>query len=135
MVKFRLTNERAELDRRIDLVNVVFGAALGGYVGVVMTRRDLSLDHSIVLTIVLIVAVCLLVACRNLLHVIHGTKTGSWILPAVVMTLGIGAFLWMRGDSYLDFAVLAPIGIGWVVAFIVVALAHVVVEKEIDNES
>ena len=35
-------NEHAELDRRIDLVNFVFGAALGGYIGVVMTRRDLT---------------------------------------------------------------------------------------------
>ncbi len=39
-------NEALELDRRIDLVNVVFGAALGGYIGVVMTRRDLTLEHS-----------------------------------------------------------------------------------------
>ena len=63
-------SEGVELDRRIDLVNVVFGAALGGYIGVVMTRRDLTLEHSIVLCIVLLMTVCLLVALNVLIWIV-----------------------------------------------------------------
>ena len=128
-----LHDEGAELDRRIDLVNVVFGAALGGYIGVVMTRRDLTLDHSIVLCLVLLITVCLLVAIRNILHVWRGTASGSWKLPMLVVVLGAGFFAWIRGDSYLDLAVLVPIFIGWVMAFIIVFLAHVIFYERTDH--
>ncbi len=121
-----LHNEGIELDRRIDLVNVVFGAALGGYIGVVMTRKDLTLEHSIVLCLVLLITVCLLVAIRNILHVIRGTAKGTWKLPMLVVALGVAFFAWIRGDSYLDLAVLVPIFIGWVISFFVVFLAHVI---------
>jgi hypothetical protein len=126
-------NEGAELDRRIDLVNVVFGAALGGYIGVVMTRRDLTLEHSIVLCIVLLITVCLLVAIRSILHVLRGTSRGTWKLPMLVVLLGAVFFAGLRGDSFLDLFVLIPIFIGWVTAFAVVVSAHVIFTKEIDN--
>ena len=116
--------EEKELDRRIDLVNVVFGAALGGYIGVVMTRHDLTLSHSIVLTLVLVITVCLLVAIRNMLHLLRGTKSGTWKLPVLVVTLGSAFFAYVRGDAYLDLAVLIPIFVGWVFAFVVVVSAH-----------
>ncbi len=126
VVREPLHNEGIELDRRIDLVNVVFGAALGGYIGVVMTRKDLTLEHSIVLCLVLLITVCLLVAIRNILHVIRGTAKGTWKLPMLVVALGVAFFAWIRGDSYLDLAVLVPIFIGWVISFVVVFLAHVI---------
>ena len=119
-------SEAEELDRRIDLVNVVFGAALGGYIGVVMTRKDLTLNHSIVLTLVLLITVCLLVAIRNILHLWRGTTTGTWKLPLLVVVLGVSFFAYIRGDTYLDLAVLVPIFIGWVMAFAVVVTAHVI---------
>lgn len=118
--------EEKELDRRIDLVNVVFGAALGGYIGVVMTRENLTLNHSIVLTLVLVITVCLLVAIRNILHLWRGTKSGTWKLPLLVLALGLGFFAYVRGDNYLDLAVLIPIFIGWAFAFVVVVSAHAV---------
>ena len=120
--------EEKELDRRIDLVNVVFGAALGGYIGVVMTREDLTLNHSIVLTLVLVITVCLLVAIRNILHLWRGTKSGTWKLPALVLALGLLFFAYVRGDYYLDLAVLIPIFIGWLFAFVVVVSAHALVD-------
>jgi ABC-type amino acid transport system permease subunit len=126
-------NEASELDRRIDLVNVVFGAALGGYIGVVMTRRDLTLEHSIVLCIVLLITVCLLVAIRSILHIWRGTSRGTWKLPMLVVALGIVFFAGLRGDTYLDLAVLIPIFIGWVIAFGVVVSAHVIFSKEVDH--
>ena len=127
-------NEGAELDRRIDLVNVVFGAALGGYIGVVMTRRDLTLEHSVVLCIVLVITVCLLVAIRSILHIWRGTSRGTWKLPLAVVGLGIVFFAGLRGDTYLDLAVLIPIFIGWVIAFAVVVAAHVIFGKEPEHE-
>ncbi len=123
-------SEGVELDRRIDLVNVVFGAALGGYIGVVMTRRDLTLEHSIVLCIVLLMTVCLLVAIRSILHIWRGTSQGTWKLPMLVVLLGAIFFAGLRGDSYLDLAVLIPIFIGWVMSFGVVVSAHVIFSKE-----
>ncbi|MGH6659594.1 MAG: hypothetical protein ACREBM_08105, partial [Sphingomicrobium sp.] len=97
--------ESAELERRIDLVNVVFGAALGGYVGVVMTRKDLTANHSVVLALVLVITVCLLVAIRNILHLWRGTKSGTWKLPLSVVALGLTFFAVVRGDKYLDLTV------------------------------
>ena len=123
-------SEGVELDRRIDLVNVVFGAALGGYIGVVMTRHDLSLQHSIVLCIVLLMTVCLLVAIRSILHIWRGTSRGTWKLPMLVVALGAIFFAGLRGDTYLDLAVLIPIFIGWVMSFGVVVSAHVIFSKE-----
>ena len=127
-------SEGVELDRRIDLVNVVFGAALGGYIGVVMTRRDLTLEHSIVLCIVLLMTVCLLVAIRSILHIWRGTSRGTWKLPMLVVLLGAIFFAGLRGDSYLDLAVLIPIFIGWVMSFAVVVSAHIIFCKEIEHE-
>lgn len=124
-----LKSEAEELDRRIDLVNVVFGAALGGYIGVVMTRKDLTLDHSVVLTLVLLITVCLLVAVRNILHIWRGTTSGTWKLPMLVVVLGIGFFAYIRGDTFLDLAVLVPIFIGWLVGFAVVVTAHMIASK------
>ena len=133
-VKLNRALESAELDRRIDLVNVVFGAALGGYVGVVMTRRDLTLHHSIVLTLVLVITVCLLVAIRNMLHLARGTKSGTWKLPLSVVVLGMAFFAYIRGDTFLDLAVLGPIFVGWVCAFAVVVTAHILVTGELDTD-
>ena len=113
-------SEGVELDRRIDLVNVVFGAALGGYIGVVMTRRDLTLEHSIVLCIVLLMTVCLLVAIRSILHIWRGTSRGTWKLPMVVVVLGAIFFAGLRGDTYLDLTALLPVVVGWAAAFAVV---------------
>ena len=127
-------NEGVELDRRIDLVNVVFGAALGGYIGVVMTRRDLTLEHSIVLCIVLLITVCLLVAIRSILHIWRGTSRGTWKLPMLVVLFGAVFFVRLRGDTYLDLAVLIPIFIGWVISFAVVVSAHIIFCKEIEQE-
>ena len=122
-----------ELDRRIDLVNVVFGAALGGYIGVVMTRQDLTLNHSIVLTLVLVITVCLLVAIRTILHLWRGTQSGTWKLPLLVFVLGLAFFIFVRGDNYLDLAVLIPIFVGWISAFAVVISAHILVSKKYDQ--
>ena len=132
MVKLRLREEGNELDRRIDLVNVVFGAALGGYIGVVITRRDMTTNHEITLALSLIIVTCLLVAIRNILHVLRGTQSGTWKLPLLVMVLGVGFFAYIRGDQYLDMGVLLPIFIGWIIAFVVVVTAHVMVCKDFD---
>jgi hypothetical protein len=134
VVKLRLRDEGEELDRRIDLVNVVFGAALGGYIGVVMTQKSLDVHRGLVLSLMLIIVVCLLVAIRNILHVLRGTKSGSWKLPASIMLLGMIFFYFVRGDTYLDISVLVPIAIGWIFAFVVVVSAHVIVLKEIEDE-
>ena len=131
-MKLALKEEGEELDRRIDLVNVVFGAALGGYIGVVMTRHDLTTKHEVVLALALIIVTCLLVAIRNILHLARGTTSGTWKLPLMVMALGMGFFAYIRGDQYLDMGVLIPIFIGWIIAFIVVVCAHIIVCKDLD---
>lgn len=133
-MKLRLRDEGEELDRRIDLVNVVFGAALGGYVGVVMTQRDLDVHRGLVLSIVLIIVVCMLVAIRNIIHIIRGTRSGSWKLPALIFLVAVAFFAVIRGDAYLDMSVLLPIAIGWLFAFVVVVSSHVIVCKEVENE-
>ena len=132
MVKFRLHDEGEELDRRIDLVNVVFGAALGGYIGVVMTQRDLDAYKGLVLSVLLVIVVCLLVAIRNVIHILRGTKSGSWKLPVMIFALALIFFALIRGDTYLDIGVLVPIAIGWLFAFVVVVSSHVIVCKEFE---
>jgi len=132
VVRLALKEEGEELDRRIDLVNVVFGAALGGYIGVVMTRHDLTTKHEIVLAVALIIVTCLLVAIRNILHLARGTVSGTWKVPVLVMVMGMAFFAYIRGDQYLDMGVLIPIFIGWIVAFIVVVSAHIMVCKDMD---
>ena len=134
VVKLRLQDEGEELDRRIDLVNVVFGAALGGYIGVVMTQRDLDVYRGLVLSLLLIIVVCMLVAIRNLIHILRGTRSGSWKVPALIFVLALVFFALIRGDTYLDIAVLLPITIGWIFAFIVVVSSHVMVCKEVEHE-
>ena len=134
MVKFRLHDEGEELDRRIDLVNVVFGAALGGYIGVVMTQRDLDAYRGLVLSLLLIIVVCMLVAIRNLIHILRGTRSGSWKVPAVIFALALIFFALIRGDTYLDIEVLVPITIGWIFAFIIVVSSHVIISKEAEHE-
>ena len=133
MVKVDRGHEGAEVDRRIDLVNVVFGAALGGYIGVVMTRADLTINHSIVLTLVLVITVCLLVAIRTALHLWRGTTSGTWKLPLLVLAFGLAFFAYVRGDAYLDLAVLIPIFIGWVMAFAVVVSTPMLARKSDDG--
>lgn len=134
MVKLRLHEEGVELDRRIDLVNVVFGAALGGYIGVVMTQRDLDVYRGLVLSTLLIIVVCLLVAIRNLIHILRGTRSGSWKVPATIFVLALVFFALIRGDTYLDIEVLLPITIGWIFAFIIVVSSHVIISKETEHE-
>jgi hypothetical protein len=133
VVKLRLHEEGEELDRRIDLVNVVFGAALGGYIGVVMTQRNLDVYRGIVLSILLIIVVCLLVAIRNLIHILRGTRSGSWKVPATIFVLATIFFGLIRGDTYLDIEVLLPIAIGWMFAFVVVVSSHVMVCRELES--
>jgi hypothetical protein len=132
VVKLRLKEEGEELDRRIDLVNVVFGAALGGYIGVVMTGRDLDTYKGLVLTLALIIVVCLLVAIRNVVHLLRGTRSGSWKVPIGTFILGIGFFALIRGDAYLDIAVLLPVVIGWVFAFVIVISSHCIMCRELE---
>lgn len=134
MVKLRLQNEGEELDRRIDLVNVVFGAALGGYIGVVMTQRSLDVYRGLVLSLLLIIVVCMLVAVRNIIHILRGTRSGSWKVPALIFAVAAVFFAMIRGDTYLDIAVLIPITIGWLFAFIVVICSHVIVCKELEHD-
>ena len=133
-MKLRLHDEGEELDRRIDLVNVVFGAALGGYIGVVMTQRDLDVYRGLVLSLLLIIVVCMLVAIRNLIHILRGTRSGSWKVPALIFVLAMAFFGLIRGDTYLDIAVLLPIAIGWIFAFVVVVSSHVMVCREAEHE-
>ena len=132
-MKLRLHDEGEELDRRIDLVNVVFGAALGGYIGVVMTQRDLDVYRGLVLSILLIIVVCMLVAIRNVIHILRGTRSGSWKVPTVIFVLALIFFALIRGDTYLDISVLLPISIGWIFAFIVVVASHVMVCREVES--
>jgi hypothetical protein len=132
VVKLRLEDEGEELDRRIDLVNVVFGAALGGYIGVVMTQRDLDVYRGLVLSILLVIVVCLLVAIRNLIHILRGTRSGSWKVPAMIFALATVFFALIRGDTYLDMEVLVPIAIGWMFAFVVVVSSHVIVCRKVE---
>jgi|SRR5690349_1337356 hypothetical protein len=134
VVKLRLHDEGEELDRRIDLVNVVFGAALGGYIGVVMTQRDLDVYRGLVLSLLLIIVVCMLVAIRNLIHILRGTRSGTWKVPAAIFVLALVFFALIRGDTYLDVEVLVPIAVGWLFAFIVVISSHVIICKESENE-
>jgi hypothetical protein len=134
VVKLKLHDEGEELDRRIDLVNVVFGAALGGYIGVVMTQRDLDAYRGLVLSLVLIIVVCLLVAIRNMIHILRGTRTGSWKVPVAIFLFALAFFAMIRGDTYLDIGVLLPIAIGWLFAFVVVVWSHVIVCKETEHE-
>ena len=132
VVKVKLKDEGEELDRRIDLVNVVFGAALGGYIGVVMTGRDLDTQKGLVLTVALIIVVCLLVAIRNVVHLLRGTRSGSWKVPIVTFVIGIAFFAFIRGDAYLDMAVLLPVAIGWVFAFVIVISSHCIMCRELE---
>jgi hypothetical protein len=125
-----LREEERELDRRIDLINVVFGAALGGYIGDVLGAQSLSGKRGLILALALVILVCLLVAIRNLIHVLRGTHRGSWKLPLGVVAGGLIFFFAIRGDTYLDLSALAPVVVGWVAAFAVVLSAHLLVLRQ-----
>ena len=112
--------QEKELDRRIDLINVIFGAALGGYIGDVLGQETLDGHRGLLLSLALVILVCLLVAIRNLVHVAKGTHKGSWKVPAAVCIGGIVFFYAIRGDAYLDIKALLPVVIGWAAAFAVV---------------
>lgn len=122
--------EEKELDRRIDLINVVFGAALGGYIGDVMGSAHISGHKGLVLALALIILVCLLVAIRNLVHVLRGTHHGSWKLPLGVVVGGLAFFFIIRGDTYLDLSSLVPVVIGWTAAFAVILSSHLLMLRE-----
>jgi hypothetical protein len=125
-----LHEEERELDRRIDLINVVFGAALGGYIGDVLGAAHLSGHRGLILALALIILVCLLVAIRNLVHVLRGTHRGSWKLPMAVVVGGLIFFFVIRGDTYLDLSSLVPVAIGWAAAFAVVLSSHLLMLRE-----
>jgi hypothetical protein len=112
--------QEKELDRRIDLINVIFGAALGGYIGDVLGLETLSGHRGLILALALVILVCLLVAIRNLVHVLKGTHKGSWKLPLAVCIGGLAFFYVIRGDTYLDLTALIPVVVGWAAAFAVV---------------
>jgi hypothetical protein len=126
-----LIQEERELDRRIDLINVVFGAALGGYIGDVLGQEKLSGHRGLILALALVILVCLLVAVRNLVHVLRGTHAGSWKLPLAVVVAGLAFFFIIRGDAYLDLSSLIPVAVGWAAAFAVVLSAHLLAMKHI----
>ena len=115
----RAEQER-ELDRRIDLINVIFGAALGGYIGDVLGQHSLDGHRGLILALALVILVCLLVAIRNLVHVLKGTHKGSWKIPLGVCVGGLAFFYAIRGDTYLDLTALLPVVVGWAAAFAVV---------------
>ena len=116
--------EEKELDRRIDLINVIFGAALGGYIGDVLGSEHLSGHRGLILALALVILVCLLVAVRNLVHVLRGTHHGSWKVPLLIVFAGLIFFFAIRGDTYLDLSSLLPVAIGWAAAFAVVVSSH-----------
>ena len=126
----QLHEEEHELDRRIDLINVVFGAALGGYIGDVLGAESLSGRRGLILALALVILVCLLVAIRNLIHVLRGTHRGSWKLPLGVVVGGLIFFFIIRGDTYLDMSSLVPVVIGWAAAFAVVLSAHLLMLRQ-----
>ena len=117
-------HEEAELDRRIDLINVIFGAALGGYIGDVLGQQGLDGHRGLLLSLALVILVCLLVAIRNLVHVLKGTQKGSWKIPLAVCIGGLVFFYAIRGDAYLDLKVLMPVAVGWAAAFAVVVASQ-----------
>jgi hypothetical protein len=131
---FDREEEEKELDRRIDLINVVFGAALGGYIGDVLGAEHLDANRMMVLTVSLVILVCLLVAIRNLIHLWRGTHRGSWQLPMAVVVGGIIFFFAIRGDTYLDLSSLLPVALGWAAAFAVVLSSHIVMLRKFKND-
>ncbi len=126
--------EERELDRRIDLINVVFGAALGGYIGDVLGAHKLAGPRVMVLALALVILVCLLVALRNLVHVLRGTHRGSWKLPTLVLVAGVIFFFAIRGDTYLDLTALLPVALGWSAAFAVVLASHLFMLRQAKND-
>jgi hypothetical protein len=132
--EFNREEEEKELDRRIDLINVVFGAALGGYIGDVLGADKLDSNRMMVLTVSLVILVCLLVAIRNLVHLFRGTHHGSWRLPMAVVVGGLIFFFAIRGDTYLDLSSLVPVALGWVAAFAVVLSSHIFMLRKYQND-
>ena len=128
-----LREEERELDRRIDLINVVFGAALGGYIGDVLGAAHLSAHRGMLLALALVILVCLLVAIRNLIHVLRGTHHGSWKIPLAIVFGGLVFFFAIRGDTYLDLSALVPVAVGWVAAFAVVLISHLIMLRQARN--
>ena len=126
MTESERKHEEAELDRRIDLINVIFGAALGGYIGDVLGQQGLDGHRGLLLALALVILVCLLVAVRNLVHLLKGTHRGSWRIPLAVCAGGLIFFYSIRGDTYLDLRILLPVAIGWAAAFAVVVATHLI---------
>jgi hypothetical protein len=122
--------QEKELDRRIDLINVIFGAALGGYIGDVLGQETLDGHRGLLLSLALVILVCLLVAIRNLVHVLKGTHRGSWKIPLAVCIGGLAFFYAIRGDTYLDMRALLPVVIGWAAAFTVVLASQFFLFRE-----
>ena len=123
-------DQEKELDRRIDLINVIFGAALGGYIGDVLGQETLDGHRGLLLSLALVILVCLLVAIRNLVHVLKGTHRGSWKIPLAVCIGGLVFFYAIRGDTYLDMRALLPVVVGWAAAFAVVLASQFFLFRE-----
>ena len=128
-----LREEERELDRRIDLINVVFGAALGGYIGDVLGAAHMGPHRGFLLALALVILVCLLVAIRNLIHVLRGTHHGSWKIPLAIVVGGLAFFFAIRGDTYLDLSALLPVALGWAAAFAVVLSSHLIMLRQARN--
>jgi hypothetical protein len=96
----------------------------------VLGQETLDGHRGLLLSLALVILVCLLVAIRNLVHVLKGTHRGSWKIPLAVCIGGLVFFYTIRGDTYLDMRALLPVVIGWAAAFTVVLASQFFLFRE-----
>jgi uncharacterized membrane protein YhhN len=108
--------EEQEVDRRFDVINLVFGAALGAYVGIVLAKPGIRLSEIAGLTIFLVSLASGLQAIRTLLHVTRGTQTSPiWASVVSTAATAIVAFFVFYKNNF-NLTVIVALLIGWVAA-------------------
>ena len=106
--------EEQEIDRAFDLSNMIFGAALSAYIGVVLAKEEIATEQVWVLAIILVSLTLFLSNARRLAHCLRGTHDGPlWaIILGLFGSLVAIAILTMRAGLRGDLAL--AVGVAWI---------------------
>lgn len=117
--------EAQEIDRAFDLCNMIFGAALGGYVGVIIASANLQVGQIWWLCGALVPLGLALFAARELAQILRGAHGGSILIN--MGNLAWGSMLSLMGFSKSGFRVdvIAAIVVSWLLMLTVLLGMHV----------
>ena len=105
--------KKQEIDRAFDLANMVFGAALGAYVGVVVATTGIPVGKVWWLTLGLVGLSMMLNGVRTIAHLLRGTHSGPVWAAIVSAVGGLASASGGTAQSGFRFDIAAALGVGW----------------------